>query len=77
MLLINSDIYSIISGHRNYFFEQKQFYSAEIKRITELHQKIVYKKNKYKKELKEISSNFDLERQRLEKELQYFRDKVS
>ena len=76
LLLVNSDIYSIISGHRNYFYEQKAYYINEIARVTQLYEKVNFKKSKYKKEIKEISTNFDREKQRLEKDIQYFREKV-
>ena len=75
-MLINSDIYSIISGHRNYFYEQKNYYQNEITRITELFSKANFKKTKYKKDCKEIEKNLQREIERLEKDIQYFRDKV-
>jgi len=75
--LINSDLYSIISGHRNYFYEQKAYYISEINRITLLYDKVNFKKTKYKKELREITQNLEMEKERLEKDIQYFREKVN
>ena len=66
----------MISGHRNYFYEQKTYYLNEISRITQLYEKVNFKKNKYKKEVKENSQNFEREKERLEKDIQYFREKV-
>ena len=75
--MINSDLYSIISGHRNYFYEQKAYYISEINRITLLYDKVNFKKTKYKKELREITQNLEMEKERLEKDIQYFREKVN
>ncbi len=66
----------MISGHRSYFYEQKAYFMAEISRITQLYEKVNFKKAKYKKEVKEISQNFEREKERLEKDIQYFREKV-
>lgn len=77
LLLVNSDIYSMISGQRNYFYEQKAYYLSEIARITHLYEKVNFKKAKYKKEVKEITEHFERDKDRLEKDIQYFRDKVS
>jgi hypothetical protein len=67
----------MISGHRNYFYEQKAYYVTEINRITLLYDKVNFKKTKYKKELKEIRQNLEREKERLEKDIQYFREKVN
>lgn len=76
ILLINSDVFSIVSGHRNYFYEQKSFYMNEIARINNLYDKAKFKQSKYKKEFLEMSKNFEREKERLEKDIQYFREKV-
>lgn len=48
----------------------------EISRITQLYEKVNFKKNKYKKEVREINQNFEREKERFEKDIQYFREKV-
>lgn len=75
-MLVNTDRYLLLSGQRNYFYHQKEFYLNEIKRITEIYDRCHFKKKNYKKRLVEIKENMDLEISRLEKEVQYLRDKV-
>lgn len=48
----------------------------EIDRITKLYQKTQYKKRDYKKKFLEVKKNMDMEVERLEKDIEYFRDKV-
>ncbi len=74
--MINADRFMIISGHRNYFYDQKNFYLSEISRISDLMEKAKYKKKEYKKLKVEIEIQMEKELGRLEKDIQYFRDKV-
>ena len=76
-LLINADRYLLISGHRNYFYQQKDYYINEIQRITELYDNSRYKKNNYKKECLLIKKNMETEVDRLIKEIKYFRERVN
>lgn len=66
----------VVSGHRNYFYDQKNFYLAEIQRISDLMEKAKYKKRAYKKSNKDMQGQLDREVARLEKDIDYFRDKV-
>jgi hypothetical protein len=66
----------IVSGHRNYFYDQKFFYLSEITRISDLMEKAKYKKKEYKKQKIEIQQRMEKELARVEKDIQYFRDKV-
>ena len=76
ILLVNADKFLLLSGQRNYFYHQKEFYTKEIERITDLFEKIRYKKIAYKKRFIEIKDNMDREVERLEKDIEYFREKV-
>ena len=66
----------IISGHRNYFYDQKNFYLSEISRISQLMEKAKYKKRSYKKLNEELKIQTERVVGRMEKDIQYFRDKV-
>jgi hypothetical protein len=66
----------VVSGHRNYFYDQKNFYLSEITRISDLMEKAKYKKRAYKKSSKDMQGQMDREIARLEKDVDYFRDKV-
>lgn len=74
---MNTDRYLILSGHRNYFYNQKIFYITELERIGNLLDKIKRKKKNYKKKYLEIKENNDSTIARLQKDIQYFRDKVN
>ena len=76
MLLINADRYLIVSGHRNYFYDQKNYYLAEIARISELYENSKFKKKYYKRSSIDMKAQMEREIGRLEKDIQYFRDKV-
>jgi hypothetical protein len=77
MLLVNSDIYSIISGHRNYFMDLKNNYDKEIKRYLDQYHDIQFKYEELNKKLIIIKKEFNLEKESLEKELYYLKAKVS
>jgi len=66
----------LLSGHRSYFYEQKVYFQNEISRIAQLYDKANYKKSIYKKKVNEIIINSQREKERLEKDIEYFRDKV-
>lgn len=76
MLLVNSDIYSIVSGHRNYFMDQKEIYNAEAKRLEELYKDCNFKNHELEKEIQDIKREFEMDRERMEKEIHYFKEKV-
>lgn len=76
-MLVNADRYLIVSGHRNYFYDQKNYYLGEIKRISEMYDKCKFKKKSYKKNCKEIAGNLNSNIERLEGDILYFRDKVN
>ena len=64
------------SGQRNYFYEQKENYLNQIDKLTSLYDKNRFKKKFYKKRCKEIQENADVNIERLEKDIRYFREKV-
>lgn len=66
----------IVSGHRNYFYDQKNHYLNETQRISDLMEKAKYKKRAYKLSNKEMKGQMETEVARLEKDIQYFREKV-
>lgn len=74
--MVNADRYLIVSGHRNYFYDQKNYYLSEIARISELYENCKFKKKSYKRSLKDMQAQMEREIGRLEKDIQYFRDKV-
>jgi hypothetical protein len=76
MLLVNSDIYSIISGHRNYFMDLKNNYSQEIKRYVDLYEDVDAKNIELEKKLKNMKIEYQIEKDRLENELYYLKEKV-
>jgi hypothetical protein len=75
-LLVNSDRFLIVSGQRNYFYSQKQFYLNEIDRLNELYQKVYFKKRDYKKKMQESQTEMKRSIELLEKELKNLRNKV-
>lgn len=77
MLLVNSDIFSIVSGHRNYFMDQKENYNTEVKRYTDLYETVSFNNHQLEKELKNLKKEYEMERERLEKEIHYFKEKLS
>jgi hypothetical protein len=38
-MLVNADKFLLVSGQRNYFFDQKAYYQSEIDRLTKMYQK--------------------------------------
>lgn len=76
ILLVNADRFLIASGHRNYFYDQKNYYLTEISRVSELYENCKFKKKSYKRNLKDMQAQMDREMERLEKDIQYFREKV-
>jgi hypothetical protein len=75
-LLVNADRYLIVSGLRNYFYDQKNYYLNEISRITALHENSKFKKKSFKRNLKDMQEKLEIETDRLNKDIQYFREKV-
>jgi hypothetical protein len=75
-LLINSDRFLLLSGQRSYFYEQKEFYTAEIERLNNLYQKAYFKKTGYKKKWRATVDQMDDLRLRMEQELAILREKV-
>lgn len=75
-MLVNADRYLIVSGHRNYFYDQKNYYLSDIARITELYENSKFKKKSYKRSLTVMEGQLEREMERLNKDIQYFREKV-
>ena len=75
-MLINTDRFLILSGQRNYFYQQKNYYLNEINRIGNVLDKANHKKKKYKKILLEERDNTDRQIKRMEMDILYFREKV-
>lgn len=76
-LIVNTDRFLLVSGQRNYFYEQKDYYLDEIQRLKELFEKNKHKKHEYKMKCKEIQTNMDSLELRLENDIKYFRERVS
>ena len=76
-LILNSDIYLILSGQRNYFFEQKKFYVQENRRLAGLVNHKQMRKKYYKDLLKENDLKFQKEKAQLEEDITFLRDKLS
>ncbi len=75
-VLLNADRFLLVSGQRNYFYQQKEYYLEEINRIGNILDKVKYKKKHYKKKWTEDCAEKDLEISRLEKDIIFFREKV-
>jgi len=75
-LLVNADRYLIVSGLRNYFYDQKNYYLNEISRITALNENSKFKKKSFKRNLKDMQGKLEKETERLNKDIKYFREKV-
>jgi hypothetical protein len=75
-LLVNADRYLICSGQRNYFYDQKKYYTDEIERMTGLYQKNYLQKREYKKWLKDKSDEFTKNKELYEHELNKLREKI-
>lgn len=73
---MNTDRFLIVSGQRNYFYQQKDYYIGEIDRITDLFEKSRYKEIDSARKYKEIKENMDHEVERYEKEIKFLREKV-
>jgi hypothetical protein len=76
-LIVNADRFLIVSGQRNYFYEQKDYYLEEIPRLRGLYEKNKLKKNEYKRNCKDIQSNMDNLVERLENDIMFLREKVT
>lgn len=76
MLLVNSDIYSIISGHRNYFMDMKRNHESEMARLAILYEDANCKNFELEKEMKIMKKEYDIEKERLEKEIHFFKERV-
>jgi hypothetical protein len=76
ILLVNADKFLLLSEQRNYFYHQKEFYTFEIDRISKLYEDKRFKKREYKKKYIEVRNNMNREVERLEKDIEYFREKV-
>lgn len=76
-LLVNADKYLIISGQRNYFYDQKNYYLKEIERLTEIYQKAYFKKRDYKKKLIEKDQEIIKVSDNLQMEITFLRNKIS
>ena len=76
-LIVNADRYLLVSGQRNYFYDQKIYYTSEIERLTALYQKHYYKKRELKKTLVQLKEDFSQQKIRLEKDLGFLREKLA
>jgi hypothetical protein len=74
-ILINADVYLIISGQKNYFFDQKTYFISEIERLNKLFKKTLISKNKWKNRFREADSANTNRIFILEKELFNYREK--
>ena len=75
--LINVDIFLIASGQRGYFLEQKKHFQNEMTRLTRVTFETESKKKKWKDKYLEQVSESAVIAERLNKELEYFREKES
>jgi len=76
-ILANADRLLIASGQRNYFYEQKEFYLTEMRRLTDIFQKAYIKKRNYKSTLKEKEEQFKKAMESCNQELIFLREKIS
>lgn len=74
-ILINADSYLIISGQKNYFFDQKTYFTTEIDRLTKLYKTMHISKDKWKNRFKESESANINRIFYLEREIYNFREK--
>ena len=61
-LILNSDMYLILSGQRGYFYEQKKFYLSENRRLANVVNQKQMRKKYYKELLKEHKILFQKEK---------------
>jgi hypothetical protein len=75
-MLVNADKFLLVSGQRNYFFDQKAYYQSEIDRLTKMYQKHYYKKRNFKKQVIDLKEELGKEKYRLENEIKFLREKL-
>lgn len=75
--LVIADIYLLLSGQKNYFFNQKIYYINEIERLTQMYQRQHARKREYKKLLTSIKETRDRTEKMLNDEIRYLRDKIT
>jgi len=66
----------LISGHRNYFYQQKDYYVGELNRVTDLYDKTRFNEAEISKKYKELKENINSDVERYEKEIKFLRDQV-
>ena len=76
-LILNSDMYLILSGQRGYFYEQKKFYLSENRRLANVVNQKQMRKKYYKELLKEHKILFQKEKDKHEEDVNFLRDKLS
>ncbi len=76
-MLFNTDRFLLASGHRNYFYQQKDYYTGELDRISDLFNKSRYREIDLSKKYKEVKENMQYETERFEKEIRFLREKVN
>ena len=74
--LVNADRFLVTSGQKSYFYEIKLQLTIEITRLTELNQKLYYKKKEWKRKyLDNLNESLKL-RNKMEKDLEGYRQSV-
>jgi hypothetical protein len=74
-ILVNADVFLLISGQRNYFYDQKVYFMNEIERLQQLFQKNKNKKREWKKKFQESELYSRNSVIKLENELFLYREK--
>ena len=76
-LVVNSDIFRIVSGQGSYFFEQKKLYLSEIDRLKEIIVATEKERTKYRDDYYFTYNELNLLKVRYDKEVEILRKKVN
>ena len=76
-LVVNSDIFHIVSGQGSYFFEQKKLYLSEIDRLKEIIVATEKERTKYRDDYYFTYNELNLMKVRYDKEVEILRKKVN
>ena len=76
-LILNSDMYLILSGQRGYFYEQKKFYLSENRRLANVVNQKQMRKKYYKELLQEHKILYQREKDKHEEDVNFLRDRLA
>ena len=75
-LIVNSDIFHLISGQKGYFFEQKKIYTSEIERLKEIIVTTEKERNKFRDDYYFSYNELNLLKVRYDEDIEMIRKKV-